>query len=111
MLRGLIHRWRLNAAVALGAAVATAVLTGALLVGDSVRGSLREMTLGRLGAIDHAVVTGGFVRDGLADDVAAQPGFDGTFERAAPAIVLRGAVLDDELPAENELDLESAMVL
>ena len=45
MLRNLIFFWRMNLAVTLGAAVAAAVLTGALLVGDSVRGSLRELTL------------------------------------------------------------------
>lgn len=42
----------------LGAAVGTAVLTGALLVGDSVRGSLRQMALQRLGDVTHAVASG-----------------------------------------------------
>ncbi len=37
-------------------AVATAVLTGALMVGDSVRGSLRDLALERLGRVDHAMV-------------------------------------------------------
>ena len=46
------HYRRIHIAVALGVAVATAVLTGALLVGDSVRGSLRDLTLQRLGNID-----------------------------------------------------------
>jgi ABC-type lipoprotein release transport system permease subunit len=41
-----------------GAAIATAVLTGALLVGDSVRGSLREMALARIGKIDFALTSG-----------------------------------------------------
>ncbi|MEZ6068671.1 MAG: hypothetical protein R3C10_00080 [Pirellulales bacterium] len=31
----------------LGVVVATAVLTGALVVGDSVRGSLRDLAVGR----------------------------------------------------------------
>ena len=43
MLRGLKHYWKMNLAVLLAAAVNTAVLTGALIVGDSVRGSLRDM--------------------------------------------------------------------
>ena len=56
MRRSLTHfRW-INLAVLLGAGVATAVLTGALLVGDSVRGSLRDLALERLGRIDHALV-------------------------------------------------------
>ena len=45
LLRNLLFHWRGNSAVVLGVAVGTAVLTGALLVGDSLRGSLRELTL------------------------------------------------------------------
>lgn len=41
-----------------GAAIATAVLTGALLVGDSVRASLRRMALDRLGQVDLALISG-----------------------------------------------------
>ena len=57
MLRGLIYYWRLHLAVLLAAAVASTVITGALLVGDSVRGSLRELTLERLGKVDYALVS------------------------------------------------------
>ena len=42
ILRSLKYFWRIHLAVIAGAAVTTAVLTGALLVGDSVRGSLQE---------------------------------------------------------------------
>jgi putative ABC transport system permease protein len=56
ILASLRHYRRIHLAVALGVAVATAVLTGALLVGDSVRGSLRDLTLQRLGRIDTVVV-------------------------------------------------------
>ena len=41
VLRNLAYHWRGNLAVLLGVAVGSAVLTGALLVGDSLRGSLR----------------------------------------------------------------------
>ncbi|WP_164100769.1 ABC transporter permease [Candidatus Laterigemmans baculatus] len=53
------HRW-VTLAVVLGVAAATAVVSGALLVGDSMRGSLRGLTLERLGEIDAAVLPGGF---------------------------------------------------
>ena len=43
ILRSLLYHGRTNLAVAAGVAAATAVLTGALLVGDSMRGSLREI--------------------------------------------------------------------
>ena len=47
---------RTHLAVAAGVAVATAVITGALLVGDSVRGSLRDLVLERLGNIETVLV-------------------------------------------------------
>ncbi|MGI9471679.1 MAG: ABC transporter permease, partial [Rubripirellula sp.] len=54
------HSWRVSLAVALGVATATAVIVGALLVGDSMRGSLRELTVERLGKTDSAVIPGAF---------------------------------------------------
>src|SRR6056297_634936 len=53
------HR-SIGLAVALGVAAATAVVCGALLVGDSMRGSLRGLTLQRLGEVDAAVMPGSF---------------------------------------------------
>ena len=65
--------------MALGVAVATAVLTGALLVGDSVRGSLRDLTLQRLGRIDSVLVAGHMFRAALADELAADAELQETF--------------------------------
>ena len=45
---------------------ATAVIVGALLVGDSMRGSLRGLTIERLGNTESAIFPGGFFEvDGL----------------------------------------------
>lgn len=60
------HHRRIHAAVALGVAVTTAVLVGALVVGDSVRGSLKDTALDRLGGIDEVLVTDKFFTSGLA---------------------------------------------
>jgi len=76
--------WRTNLAVACGVATGAAVLTGALLVGDSMRGSLRHLTLDRLGRIDEALLSDHFFRAVLADQVAARSGSSG----GAPAILL-----------------------
>ena len=57
MHRSLAYFWRINLAVLLGVAIATAVLTGALIVGDSVRESLRHLVLHRLGGIDYALIS------------------------------------------------------
>ncbi len=69
-LASLLYHRRSNFAVACGVAVCTAVLTGALLVGDSMRGSLRRLTLDRLGRIDQALVSDHFFRAALADEIS-----------------------------------------
>ena len=94
MRRSLIHFRSLHTAVLLSSAAATAVLTGALLVGDSVRGSLRDLTLERLGRIDHALVAQPFFREGLSADLAAESSFAASFEGVVPAILLSGSALD-----------------
>ena len=68
--RGLWHYRRTHAPLAAGVAVATAVLVGALVVGDSVRGSLRGLTLERLGRIDVAIAPGAPFREALSEQVA-----------------------------------------
>jgi ABC-type lipoprotein release transport system permease subunit len=42
--------------VALGVAVSSAVIVGALLVGDSMRGSLKDIAMDRIGSIDSVVL-------------------------------------------------------
>ena len=76
-----------NAMVVLGVAVAVAVLAGALLVGASVRESLRQIALGRLGATEVVVTAPTFFRTALADDLRTP---------AAPLIVVGGAVAHDD---------------
>src|SRR5262245_40232843 len=56
--RNLAFYVRSHLGTILGTAIDTAVLNGALLVGDSVRGSVREMALARLGKIDFALASG-----------------------------------------------------
>jgi putative ABC transport system permease protein len=82
--RNLVYHWRGNSAVLLGVAVGTAVLTGALLVGDSLRGSLRDQTEKQLEWVDSALVAGRFVREDLAGEIRA--------DRVVPAVMLQGAV-------------------
>ena len=62
------HFWKMNVAVACGAAVGAAVLTGALLVGDSMQGSLRDLVLDGLGRIDEVLAADHFFREQLAGD-------------------------------------------
>lgn len=77
---------RTNLGVFLAAAVATMILTGALLVGDSVRYSLKRLVRARLGETELALVSPNrFFRAALAEDVA-----DRLQTPTAPAIMLRG---------------------
>src|SRR4029450_12632808 len=88
VLRGLTYYWRTNAAVVVGVATPVAVLAGALLVGDSVRGSLRDLVLQRLGRADQVVSSAGFFREGLAEALAS----DLTSGAGCPVIAVEGAV-------------------
>jgi ABC-type lipoprotein release transport system permease subunit len=83
LFRNLLYHWRGNLAVFLGIALGTAVLTGALLVGDSLRGSLRALTLDRLGWVKQAMMPGRFFREQLARELPPQ--------RSSPVILLSGS--------------------
>ncbi|MCZ6634912.1 MAG: FtsX-like permease family protein, partial [bacterium] len=96
MRRSLTYYWQIHLAVVLGVGVATAVLTGALLVGDSVRGSLRDLSLDRLGKIDHALLSERFFRIGLVEDLQQASGFQDRFETAVPAVILGGTAVQAE---------------
>ena len=76
------HFWQIHLTVALCTAVATGVLAGALIVGDSVRGSLRSLTTERLGAIQHALLADHFFQPDLLQR-----------ENKVPAILLNGTVV------------------
>ncbi|HUQ90119.1 MAG TPA: ABC transporter permease [Bryobacteraceae bacterium] len=81
--RNLSYHWRTNAAVIAGVATAVAVLAGALLVGDSVRGSLRDLVLARLGKTDSIIAGANPFRAQLAKDLSPD---------AYPLLALEGIV-------------------
>src|ERR1022692_1483769 len=83
LARNLAWYWRTNLAVLVGVATATGVLGGALLVGESVRASLRGLVLERLGNADFVVTRAGFFREELAEEMRPA---------GAPLIVLEGLV-------------------
>jgi hypothetical protein len=90
--RSLFHFWRTNLAVVLGVATAVAVLGGSLLVGESVRESLRRLALARLGRTALALESPRFFREGLVDALLARPAFSEQFSAAAPLLSLPGTV-------------------
>src|SRR5688572_8280184 len=87
--RSVAFYFRSHLGTILGAAIATAVLTGALLVGDSVRGSLRSMALARLGKIDAALASGDrLFRSELAQDLQGEAGVNANANVVAALQVL-----------------------
>jgi ABC-type lipoprotein release transport system permease subunit len=82
----------MNLAVACGVAAGTAVLAGALLVGDSMRGSLRHLLLDRLGRIDEALVSERFFRAKLAEEFAAAQQARQHPVEAVPVILLNASL-------------------
>ena len=88
--KSLSFYWRTNFGVFLAIMVSTAVLVGALIVGDSVRYSLRRMVAARLGATQLALVPQGrFFRAELADDLQSELN-----TTIAPLLQVRGIITD-----------------
>lgn len=86
VLRGIWHYRKLNLVVMFAVAISTAVIAGSLIVGDSVRHSLRQMTEQRLGQITHVLHSPRFVRENLAQDI--HQNFGESDRVFAPAILL-----------------------
>ncbi len=113
--RSLVHFRRHNLAVLAGVAVTTAVLTGALVVGDSVSLSLRDLALARLGPVDAVLLCRHFFDGSLArrlDTIDANelPSWSQAFASLSkphryralgPALILKGSACssDDHLSA------------
>ncbi|HEX3248912.1 MAG TPA: FtsX-like permease family protein [Pyrinomonadaceae bacterium] len=81
--RSLRYYWHTNLVVVLGVAIAVSVLAGALLIGESVRGSLRDLSTRRLGKTDDLISSANFFREQLAADLGV----------ACPLIALKGVAV------------------
>lgn len=85
--RSAMHDRRALAGTFAGIVLAAMVLVGALIVGDSVRQTLRSAALARLGTVESAMITGDrFVRRELAEMIEQR---DPT-RRLAPVLQLQG---------------------
>ncbi len=86
----------------LGVAAATAVLTGALIVGDSMRQSLRSLTIERLGKIDEMLMSDGFFRSKLANEIQTTKPFQEYYQSAVPAILFPGGTVETKIPVQKD---------
>src|SRR5437660_2453263 len=105
LLRNLRFFRGVNFAVVVGVAVATAVLTGALMVGDSVRGSLADLALRRLGPVGVALFSGRFFDESLAVRLAAD---DSKSVQIVPAIFVRGGVANEQSRTRDQESYRTA---
>lgn len=92
VFRSLYFYRRTNLGILLGAALAATVLTGALMVGDSVRHSLKQLTLSRLGAADFVMVSAERL---FRSDLADRMNSEGTFH-TTPILILDGVAVSPE---------------
>jgi len=89
--RSFILYLRANLLVVFGVAISTAVLTGSLIIGDSVAYSLEQSALYRLGYTTHTVsTTDRYFRSQLAGELANKGGFV-----VASALMLDGIAITD----------------
>jgi len=80
---GVRFHWRAHLGACIGAALCAMVLTGSLLVGDSLKGTLRAQAQARVGRVESALVGGEhFFRSALAAEISNE---------AAPVLFLRGS--------------------
>ena len=102
ILRSLRFYWRTHLSVLAGVVLTSAILTGALVVGDSIRFTLHHLALSRLGAVTQALtLPDHFFRDQLADDLAAE-----IKSTVAPVLLMHGsAALPDGSARANEVQL------
>jgi len=92
ILKSFFHYLKANLLVAFGVAISTMVLTGSLIIGDSVRHSLEQTTFFRLGETTHLVaVTERYFRQEMATEMEA----DNPEIQAAPVLLLEGVAVAD----------------
>ncbi|MEN8118348.1 MAG: ABC transporter permease, partial [Bacteroidota bacterium] len=87
IIKSFLHYIKANLLVALGVAISTMVLTGSLIIGDSVRHSLKQATFYRLGETTHSVsVVERYFRQEMAVEIEA----DNHGIEATPVLLLEG---------------------
>ena len=89
LLRSLFFYRKIHLWVVLGTAVSTAILVGALIIGDSIHFSLKKIVWDRLGATEMAVTSGDrFFRTQLADNLSQR-----LKTSVAPLLLTRGIAI------------------
>lgn len=92
MIKSFFHYFKANLLVSMGVAISTMVLTGSLIIGDSVRHSLTQATFYRLGETTHLVsVAERFFRQEMAAEIEE----DNPAINVTPILLLEGMAVAD----------------
>lgn len=91
IIRSFTHYFRKNLAVALGVAISTAVLTGALVVGDSMQYTLQKLVDLRLGGVTHTLTAGDRF---FSADLSLRMESGGSLE-SSPVLLLEASAVAD----------------
>jgi putative ABC transport system permease protein len=89
IFRNLTYYWRTNLPIVFGIGTAVAVLSGALLVGQSMRSSLRNLFYERIGSTEYIVAADHFFREKLSEAF-------GSGNQSCPIIYLKGIVTHEQ---------------
>ncbi len=102
VVRTLLHFRGLLVPVAMGVAVATAVIVGALVVGDSMRGSLRFIAMDRIGSIESVLVAPRWFDEALAKNLSSN---DAQLGAIQSLILIQQAIAERESHRASEMAL------
>jgi len=106
-IKSAVFYWWTHLSVLAGTMLASAVLVGAMLVGDSVKFSLVQSALLRLGNIHYAMdVKGRFFGKTLADRVEAESRI-----KTAPVLLLRGIAIKQQTAVRKKQQVNNVQVI
>jgi len=87
-----LKKKRLTALTVAGLIVGSAMVTGSLAVGDSMKNGVIEEVYANLGAVDEAVHSNGLFNETVFDSVSASPPVAAVTDALAPLLILGGSV-------------------
>lgn len=94
LARSFRFSWKTFLLVTIGAIATTAVIVGALLVGDSVRASMRSLILDRLGRIEYALLPNRFLDDSILQRMEKSNDYPQELDAPLPAILFPRATAE-----------------
>ena len=94
--QSLRYYWHPHLAIILGVGIAVSTLSGALIVGESVRTSLKELALSRLGKTEYIVTAAAPFTEKLAERIRSSSQFEEHWRGAVPVLALDGVVIHEQ---------------